>query len=339
MSKLDYAAGQDHEEWLGRVTEEILEPELEIVDAHHHLWIRDGAPYLFDELEADLTSGHRVVSTVFAECHSMYRASGPVEERSLGETEFVAGVAAMSASGQYSSTRVCAAMFGNVDLSLGERVDPILDAHIGAAGGRFRGVRLSCGWEASEGVRRVADRPGVLLEDTTQAAIGVLADKGLSLDVWLYHPQLAEVAETAAAHPNLVIVLNHIGTPILGGPYKGREDEVFADWKNGIERVAEHDNVVMKLGAIPMRRAPDADRSKPPGSVETADAWRPWIEACIEVFGTERCLFESNFPVQKNWMSYAVVWNAFKRIAAGASVADKRALFAGTAQRAYRLTT
>lgn len=337
MSKLDYSAGHAHEEWLGRVTEEILEPELEIVDAHHHLWIRDGAPYLFDELEADLASGHRIVSTVFAECHSMYRAGGPAEERSVGETEFVSGIAAMSASGQYSATRVCEAMFGNVDLGLGEAVDSILDLHIAAAGERFRGVRLSCGWD--EGIRSVADRPGVLLEDTTQAAIGVLADKNLSLDVWLYHPQLDEVAQTAAAYPGITIVLNHIGTPILGGPYKGREDEVMSDWRRGIERVAEHDNVVMKLGAIPMRRAPDVDRSRPPGSAEAADAWRPWIEGCIEAFGANRCLFESNFPVQKNWTSYAVVWNAYKRIVSGASDADKRALFAGTAQRAYRLTT
>ena len=267
----------------------------------------------------------------------MYRADGPVEQRSLGETEFVSGVAAMSASGQFSPTRVCEVMFGNVDLALGEAVAPLLESHLQVSGGRFRGVRLSCGWDASERIRNVADREGVLLEAATQRALGVLADQSLSLDVWLYHPQLDEVATTAAAHPELTIILNHIGTPILGGPYKGREETVFDDWRRGIERVAAHDNVVMKLGAIPMRRAPDVDRSLPPGSEEVAAAWRPWIEACIAAFGADRCLFESNFPVQKNWTSYAVVWNAFKRISAGYSDAEKAALFAGTARRAYRM--
>jgi len=324
--------------WLSRLDEEIIEPDLPIVDPHHHLWVREGNDYLMPDLLADLYSGHNVVATVFAECHSMYRARGPAEMRPVGETEFVTGVAAMSDSGNFGPTRVCAVMFGGADLTLGGRVAPVLEAHVAASGGRFRGIRCSTGWDASEKIRNVAPKAEMLRDPTVRDGIAVLDRMGLSLDLWLYHPQLREVAEVAAAFPNLTVILNHVGSPILGGPYRDRRDEVFRDWKASIGEVARQENVVVKLGALPIRMPGGTyDREIPPGSEEVANAWRPWIETCIEAFGPERSMFESNFPVQKAWCSYQVVWNAFKRLAAGASTSEKAAMFSGTATRAYRI--
>jgi L-fuconolactonase len=324
------------DEWLSRWNEPILEPDLPIVDPHHHLWMRDEDPYLMPELLADLYSGHRITATVFAECHSMYRAHGPAELRPVGETEFVSGVAAMSESGGFGPSRACAAMFGGVDMMLGEAVEPVLEAHIRAAGGRFRGVRYSTGWDASEKIRSIVPEPHRLAHPNVRAAIGVLNRMGLSFDAWLYHPQLTDVSDLAAAFPDLTIILNHVGSPILGGPYAGRRDEVFSDWKAAIGKVARHQNVVVKLGALPIRLPGGTyDREMPPSSEEVAAAWRPYLETCIEAFGPKRGMFESNFPVQRRWCSYPVVWNAFKRIAAGASADEKSDLFSNAATRAY----
>ena len=324
--------------WLATLEEEVLEPALPIIDPHHHLWLRNGYTYLLPELAADLDSGHNIVATVFAECHSMYRKGGIEVERSLGETEFVRGQAAMSASGEFGNARACDVMFGNVDLTLGGAVEPLLELHKEASGGRFRGVRLSSGWHADERIHNVSAVPNLLLDPRINEAVTVLNRMGLSLDCWLYHPQLDEIAQLADTHPELTIILNHVGSPILGGPYRGKADEVFQEWKAAIARVGERDNVYIKLGALPIRMPSyEGDRSLPPGSEEVAVAWRPWIETCIEVFGAERSMYESNFPVQKRWCSYQVCWNAFKRISAGASVGEKTDLFSGAAARAYRI--
>jgi len=324
--------------WLTTLQEEVLEPALPIIDPHHHLWVRSGYTYLMPELAADLESGHNIVATVFAECHSMYRKEGPKAERSLGETEFVRGQAAMSASGTFGRAGACDVMFGNVDLTLGSAVEPILEQHIAASGGRFRGVRISSGWHADEKVGNVTEQPNLLIDPRVSEAAAVLSRMGLSLDCWLYHPQLDEVAQLADAHPALTIILNHVGSPILGGPYRGKSDEVFKDWKAAIIQVSRRQNVFVKLGALPIRMPSfGGDRSVPPGSEEVAAAWRPWMETCIEAFGPTRSMYESNFPVQKRWCSYQVCWNAFKRISASASASEKADLFAGAAARAYRL--
>ncbi len=325
-------------QWLESLQEEVLEPELPIIDPHHHLWLRNGYTYLMPELAADLASGHNIVATVYAECHSMYRAQGPDEQRSLGETEFVRGQAAMSASGEFGSTRACDVMFGNVDLGLGGAVEPLLEQHIEASGGRFRGIRLSSGWHADDKIHNVADQSQLLIDPRVSEAVAVVNRLGMSLDCWLYHPQLDEVAQLADAHPDLTIILNHVGSPILGGPYRGKNDEVFQEWKAAIGRVSKRDNVFVKLGAMPIRMPSyEGDRTLPPGSQEVATAWRPWMETCIEAFGPARSMYESNFPVQKRWCSYQVCWNAFKRISAGASAAEKTDLFLGAAARAYRI--
>jgi L-fuconolactonase len=324
--------------WLAMLEEEVLEPERPIIDPHHHLWLRSGYTYLMPELAADMASGHNIVATVFAECHSMYRMDGAEAQRSLGETEFVRGQAAMSASGAFGSARACDVMFGNVDLTLGCAVEPILEQHIEASGGRFRGVRLSTGWHADDKIGNVAAHPHLLIDPRVNEAVAVVSRLGLSLDCWLYHTQLDEVAQLADAHPELTIILNHVGSPILGGPYRGKTDEVFKEWKAAIVHLGKRHNVFVKLGALPIRMPSyDGDRSLPPGSEEVAAAWRPWMETCIDAFGPARSMYESNFPVQKRWCSYQVCWNAFKRISAGASAADKRDLFSGAAARAYRI--
>ena len=324
--------------WLATLQEEVLEPALPIIDPHHHLWVRSGYTYLMPELAADLESGHNIVATVFAECHSMYRKEGPKAERSLGETEFVRGQAAMSASGTFGRAGACDVMFGNVDLTLGSAVEPIIEQHIAASGGRFRGVRISSGWHADEKVGNVTEQPNLLIDPRVSEAAAVLSRMGLSLDCWLYHPQLDEVAQLADAHPALTIILNHVGSPILGGPYRGKSEEVFKDWKAAIIQISRRQNVFVKLGALPIRMPSfGGDRSVPPGSEEVAAAWRPWMETCIEAFGPTRSMYESNFPVQKRWCSYQVCWNAFKRISASASASEKADLFAGAAARAYRL--
>jgi predicted TIM-barrel fold metal-dependent hydrolase len=332
-------SGRVDEAWLAQQREEIIEPELPIVDPHHHLWHRAGNTYLFPELLADLSSGHRIRATVFEECGSMYRADGPEELRSLGETEFVTGVAAMSASGGFGPARACAAMVGNVNLMLGSRVEPILEAHLAASGGRFHAIRFSTAWDADERIHKTVARPGILADAQFCQGFQYLARFGLAFDAWVYHPQLAEVAALAAAFPQTPIVLNHFGSPILGGPNAGRAAEVFAEWRAGMTALAAHENVHVKLGALPVRRSGPTRQpaAAPLSSHEIATAWRPFFEVCIELFGARRCMFESNFPVQKRWCSYAVFWNACKRLAAAASPDEKSALFSGCAARVYRL--
>jgi L-fuconolactonase len=334
-------AGQIDQAWLDRHNEPILDPGLPIIDPHHHLWLRDGNVYLAPDLLTDIASGHNVVATVFEECHSMYRQDGPEPEQSLGETEFVTGVAAMAASGAYGTAKLCARMIGRVDLLLGSRARPLLERHVITSGGRFAGIRQSTAWDASDRIHKVAPMPNVLSDSTFRAGFAELSALGLVFDAWVYHPQLREVADLAVAFPNTQIVLNHVGSPILGGPYAADRAAVFADWRAGMAALAKHPNVTVKLGALPIRLPGVSTASKelPPSSEEVAEAWRPWLHTSIELFGAKRCMFESNFPVQKRWCSYQVVWNAFKRIAAGASADDKAALFAGTAARVYGVRT
>ena len=330
------------EAWLAKAPPEpILEPELPIIDTHHHLWERPDHRYLLHELLADLGTGHNVVATVFLECHAMYRAGGPVEMRPVGETEFVAGIAAMSESGLYGTTRVAAGIVGFADLTLGDRVEPVLEAQIRAGGGRFRGVRHSAAWDASDviGNSAVARGPHLMKQPDFRAGLARLTALGLSLDAWVFHPQVADAIDLARAFPAANIIVGHVGGPLGYGPYTGKRDEVFATWKTGITELARCPNVVMKLGGMMMRLAAYDYRTAlaPPTSEELAALWRPYIETCIELFGADRCMFESNFPVDKMGIGWAALWNALKRIAAGASAEEKRALFSGTARRAYRL--
>jgi len=332
----------DQARWLAQVEEEILDPSLPICDPHHHLWDHPGRRYLLEQLLADTGSGHNVVSTVFVECMSMYRQGGPEPLRPVGETEFVNGVAAMSASGRYGSTRVAAAIVSYADLRLGERVGEALDAHM-AASPRFRGIRHAAGWDASDKVRNshTDPPPGLLADPTFRRGFAELGRRGLTFDAWLYHPQISEVIDLARAFPQTPIVLDHFGGPLGIGPYEGRRAEIFAGWRVAFRELAGCPNVVIKLGGLvmPLNNFGFHRRERPATSAELVEATRDWYLHAIECFGPGRCMFESNFPVDKQSCSYAVLWNSFKLLCAGAgfSAADKGAMFHDTAARFYRL--
>ncbi|MDX2157417.1 MAG: amidohydrolase family protein [Hyphomicrobiaceae bacterium] len=329
-------------DWLAKVTEPTLEPSLPIVDPHHHLWDRPGWPYMMPDLLIDTNTGHNIVATVFVQCRAFHRADGPVETRPVGETQFVAGVAAMSESGIYGKTRVCEGIVGHADMTLGSRVEPVLEAHVKAGNGRFRGIRHITAWDPDPVIMNPAyTPPRHQLKDTRfQEGLKTLGRMGLSFDAWLYHPQIDDLTAAAKAIPDTRFVLDHVGGPLAIQGYAGKRDEVFKDWSAAIKRLAECPNVSIKLGGLGMRinGFKFEDAARPPTSEALAEAWKPYIATCIEAFGASRCMFESNFPVDKGSYSYGVFWNACKLLAKGASADEKRDLFAGTAQRFYRLS-
>ena len=328
-------------DWLDRRKEPILEPDLPIVDPHHHLWDRPGWRYLLDELLADTSSGHNILATVFVQARAMPRAAGPVEMRPVGETEFVNGVAAMSASGIYGKTRHCAGIVGHADLTLGSRVGPVLAAHIRAGGNRFRGIRHIAAWDADASIRNPAYSPprGLLADKNFREAFAVLGRLGLSFDAWLYHPQIDELRDLARAFAETKIVLNHVGGPIGIGAYAGKHKEVFPGWAASIKALAACPNVYVKLGGLGMRMGGFGfhEQPEPPSSETLANTWRPYTETCIDAFSPSRCMFESNFPVDKGSYSYPVFWNACKLLAKGTTETEKGDLFCATAARFYRL--
>jgi len=329
------------DDWLRLTAEPVLEPGLPIIDPHHHLWQRAEGSYLLPDLLGDTASGHDIRGTIFVQCGEMYRAAGPEERRSLGETEFVTGIAAVSASGRHGPTRACAGIIGMVDLTLGGKIDGLLEAHRAVAGARFCGIRNRTAWHASPEVTSnlVSPPPGPLENPAFAEGARRLARHSLPLGVWCYHTQLPHLVALARAVPELTIVVDHVGGPLGIGPFAGRQAEVFPEWKRQMLDLAALPNVVVKLGGLTMYVSgfDFHRRPKPPGSEELAKTWRPYIETCIEAFGANRCMFESNFPVDKGMCSYQVLWNALKRLAAGASAAEKSALFSGTALRVYRL--
>jgi predicted TIM-barrel fold metal-dependent hydrolase len=329
------------EDWLALRKEEIIDPARPIVDPHHHLWDRGGQRYLIEEMAEDIASGHNILGTVYVDCRSMYRAHGPEAFRPVGEVEFANGVAAMSASGGYGPAAICAGIVSHVNLLLGEAARPVLEAEIAAGQGRFRGIRHSSAWDADANVAGIyAKRPrGLLLDPTFRKGFASLARLGLSFDAWLFHPQIGELTDLARAFPDTRIVLDHCGGPIGIGSYANRRDEIFPAWKASIQEIARCPNVAVKLGGLAMRLLgyDFHERPLPPSSEQAAVAWRPYIEACIEAFGPERSMFESNFPPDKGQCSYQVIFNAFKRIAAQYSEAEKTALFSKTATEFYQL--
>ncbi len=333
-------------DWLALTQEETLEPDIPIIDPHHHFWDRrpERIPYqryLLHELADDLNCGHNIRSTVFIEARAMYRADGPVEMKPVGEVEFVQGLSAASASGLYGPAQAALAIIGHANLNLGAAVKPVLDALQAASPNRFRGIRHSVTWDPHPEVENTAahNMAGQLASANFRAGARVLARKGLTLEGWLYFPQLPELADFARAVPDLTIILNHIGGLIRVGPYTGREEEVMETWRTGIAAVAECPNVVCKLGGIGMPRTGFDwhTRAKPIGSAELAGDMAPLLNYCIEQFGPNRCMFESNFPVDKVSYSHHVLYNAFKLLSADYSSHERADMFHDTAARAYRI--
>ena len=328
------------EEWLSLVQEDILEPDLPICDPHHHLWDNDTNPYLLPQLLADVQSGHNVVSTVFVECNSMYRADGPEAMKPVGETEFVNGVAAASASGYYGDFRACKGIVSLADFTLGAAVGAVLDEHIRFSD-RFRGIRHAAGWDASAEVRNSHTHPPqhLYLQEEFQAGFQELANRGLSFDAWQYHPQISELTTLAKMFPETTIIFDHFGGPLGIGPYANKADAIFEQWCVDVAELAKCPNVYPKLGGIvmPINGFGFHKNDRPATSDEIVAATGRYHLKAIELFGPERCMFESNFPVDKQSCSYPVLWNAFKKIASGFSDSDKQWLFHDTAAKAYRL--
>jgi L-fuconolactonase len=326
--------------WLALRTEEVLEPSLPIVDAHHHLWEEPGKRYLAADLIDDLSSGHNVVATVFAQCHYGYRDHGPSHLRPVGETERVEALRGAIPPRSVQAD-ICAGIVGFADLLETRTFDEVLDAHLAAAPDRFRGVRQSVARDSHfpEGIVLRPAPAGMLSDPRFRDSLKRLASRSLSFDAMLYHEQIPELTELARAVDGATIVLDHIGCPLGVGFYSGRRRDTFDAWRRDILELAGCPNVYLKFGGLGMVIAGAGYHlaDLPPTSLQLADDWRPRFEVCISSFGTRRCMFESNFPVDKAMYSYRVLWNAFKRLAQGASATEKADLFAGAAAAAYRL--
>lgn len=328
------------DDWLALRTEDVIEPELPIIDAHHHFWQRKD-PYFAPQLLEDVRSGHMVRGTVYMECTSMYRAGGDPRFASVGEVEFVNGIAASFASGFYGEVRLCAGIVGRVDLTMGALAGEVLKACISRAPDRFRGIRHMAGWDADPEVNMLMRPPprDLMLETAFREGFAALGPLGLSFDAHCYHPQIPQLIDLVDAFPDTRIIVDHLGGLVRHGPYADDLDLTFRTWKAGVEELAERPNVFMKIGGMAMRGMgfDFIDRELPPTSEELAAAWKPFVETCIDAFGPSRAMFESNFPVDKASVSYRVLWNTYKRIVADYSDSEKSELFAGTAIRAYRL--
>lgn len=332
------------EEWLSRAAPEpALEPDLPIIDPHLHFWHhKSGYKYFVEEFSRDLAaSGHNVEATVFVECNAMYRANGPEHLKCVGETEFAVGMAAMGASGKYTSCRTAAGIVAFADLTLQERTRETLEEHLRAANGRLRGIRQRAKWDADPVVKGAVsiEQPGLFLEPEFGRGLELVSAMGLAFEASIYHPQIPDVTALARAHPDANIVLIHSGSPVGYGSYAGKDSENHANWLAGMKELAKCPNVSVKMGGILMvlGNFDFTTAPAPPSSQQLADLWRPYIEPCIELFGAERCMAASNFPVDKAGFDYGTVWNMFKRITAGCSADEKRMIFSGTAKRVYRL--
>ena len=329
-------------EWLSLTREAAIDPERRIIDPHHHLWDRPTWRYLQPDYLADLGDGHRISATVYVDAHSMYRRTGPEPLQPVGETEFANGVAAMAASGRYGPTLMCAGIVGRAELLLGDAVQDVLDAHLRAGMGRFKGVRYTTARDNDPALNNpsFSPAPGLLGDAQFRRGFARLGPSGLSFDSWLFHPQLDELTELARTFPDTAIVVDHCGGPTRAGVYAGHEAEVFARWSTSIKRLAECSNVVVKLGGLGLWTT-GFDFHKqpaPPGSEQLAGAFRPFFETCVAAFGPSRCMFESDFPVDKVSFGYGVFWNACKRFAADLTAEEQDQLFFGTAARTYRIT-
>ena len=336
-------------EWLNLTRESAIEPELPIIDPHHHLW--DGSQladrYMLEELIED-TRDHNIRQTVFVECSAMYRADGLEEFRVVGETEFVQGVAAMSASGAYGAMRAATGIVGAANLCLGERVAAVLEAQIAASPQRFRGIRQRAAWGDSSYIRALGGWPStpanlpkrILLDSDFRKGYAQLRTYGLSFEGWVFHTHIDDLTDLAKAFPDTTIIFNHLGGPIGVESYAGRRDEVFAAWKLSVAELAKCPNVVAKLGGLQMivNGYDWHKRDKPPTSDQLLETNRDWYNYTIDQFGPDRCMFESNFPVDKLSCSYTVLWNQFKKLTKNFSKDERADMFHDTAMRVYRLT-
>ena len=333
--------------WIDKIQEEIREPDLSIIDPHHHLWhgpreeMGENNPYryLLEDLWSDTGSGHNIKKTVFIDCGQEYHEEGPDAFKPVGETEFVLAIA--KEAQKDSSKAQIAGIIGHADMMLGDSSKEVLEAHIEKGEGLFRGIRHSGGWDSDEAVKNAHSEPTerIYLEDQFQRGLEQLIDLNMVFDTWHYHNQISDLAVLAKALPSLKIVHDHFGGPLGIGPYEGQQDQIFGQWKDDITELSECPNVYSKLGglAMPINGWNWHKRDLPASSNELVNAHQRYYSHTINTFGVERCMFESNFPVDKQSISYHVLWNAFKKMSANFSEEEKKYLFHDTAAEFYSL--
>ncbi|HSZ41247.1 MAG TPA: amidohydrolase family protein [Trebonia sp.] len=313
-----------------------VEPDLPIIDPHHHLWTDGpGGRFMLDDLLADIGSGHDVRATVYIECESFYRGSGPAEFRSVGEVEFANGIAAMGASGAFGPARFCASIVGFADLRRGAKAATVIEGLVAAGNGRLHGIRQIASHDPEVRIQAPA---GMLGDSGFREGYARLADYGLSFDAWMYHSQLRELLSLAAGHPDVPVIVNHAGGLAGMGAYATRRAEAFQDWRAAMGELARLPHVSVKLGGFFMPAfGLGFERAKRIDYRELAAAARPIIETCVELFGTKRCMFESNFPVTRDFLTYRDIWNTYKHAIRDYTVAEKADLLHDTAERVYRI--
>jgi len=324
--------------------EPVLEPELAIVDPHHHIYDNParGSTYLLPDFLADLGEGHRVTHTVYVEAYgSMWRAHGPETMRPIGEVEFAAGLGAIADSGTYGSCRIAAGVVAHADLMLGDAVADVLDEALAAGRGRLRGVRYQLAYDAGKigETMKYKSPPDRMADPQFRRGIAQLAPRGLHFEAWLFHHQLRELVALARAFPDTTIVLNHAGGLVGVEQFRHPRDMALTEWCAGLTELAALDNVVIKIGGLgmPVFGFGFEHGARPATSVELLPAWQPIIHECIERFGPQRCMFESNFPVDRQSCSYLALWNTYKRATVGLTAGERAWLFGDTARRVYRL--
>jgi len=323
------------EAWLARGAEMPLAPQLDIVDSHIHLWDFSNPPYYADDYAADAISAG-VSASVYVDCTMAYRENGPVELEPVGEVEFAC------AQGESSHAGVAAAIVGWADLRLGDAAGPVLDALIAAGGGRLRGVRCRANYDPDPvaGYGAIGASADLMQREDFRRGVAQVQARGLVLDLYAFHTQLREVADLARAFPDLPIVLNQMGGPLGAGPYARMREQVFAEWSAGVCEAAQCPNIWLKIGGFAISRLAIVDArglDRPPGSIELAETCRPWVEHCLAQFGAGRCLFGSNFPVDKVAMPLLTLVNAMKRLTAHLPLALQQQFFAGNARQIYRI--
>lgn len=318
--------------------EEIIDPLREIIDCHHHLWNRPDSRYMVDEFLRDAQDGHHVVQSIFIQCRTGYR-HGTLDSPAL-ETTAIAH-ATHASQGQASPVQVGAGIVGYADMRGGAGIAPLLDAHIQSGGDRFKGVRHIVAWADGPEfqVEGYPTAPGMMSSPEFEAALQQLAVRNLSFEAMVYHTQLDELAGVARTHADTRFVLNHIGLPLGIGAFSSRKEHAFADWRAGLRALAGCDNVYIKLGGMGMHMLGLALDSEPGpfASKRIADAYRPYVDECVSAVGANRCMFESNFPVDRRRCDYRTLWNAFKRIGSSYTEDEKHMLFSDTARRCYGL--
>ena len=328
--------------WLNQVKEDIIDPDLPIIDPHHHLWHGDNQlagsfPYLMEQLSEDTNSGHNIIGTIFMECAQGYYLNGDEKYKSVGETEFVINI--IEESKNISGPTNILGIISFADLMLGSEVKDVLDKHIITGKGLFKGIRHAAGWDHNNEIQNSHSNPvkNIYYETSFRKGAEELIKLNLTFDAWHYHHQINDLSIFSKNYPELTIIHDHFGGPLGVGPYQGKRDEIFKKWKDDISLLAESKNVYAKLGglAMPVNGWNFHKNDKPATSNQIVEMHNDYYSHTLECFGVERCMFESNFPVDRRSVSYHVIWNAFKKMVTDYSDKDKNKLFFQNAKDVY----